>query len=103
MSLLTLSSSKIPLNKAKEANSDEKNDSLFDSKTSCLIIAGGTLSSFLGYIFVAGVQIYVGCQSIRPHFFRPQLFRPQNFGWSGAGMVKKKLPYRPQLSFVSPV
>ena len=37
------------------------------------------------------------CQSIRPHFFRPQLFRPQNFGWSGAGMVKKKLPYRPQL------
>jgi hypothetical protein len=59
MSLLTLSSSKIPLNKAKEANSDEKNDSLFDSKTSCLIIAGGTLSSFLGYIFVAGVQIYV--------------------------------------------
>ena len=31
------------------------------------------------------------CQSIRPHFFRPQLFRPQNFGWSGAGMVKKKV------------
>jgi hypothetical protein len=59
MSLLTLSSSKIPLKKAKQADSDEKNYSLFDSKTSCFIIAGGTLSSFLGYIFVAGVQIRV--------------------------------------------
>lgn len=42
-----------------EADSDEKNDSFFYSKNSCFIISGGTLFSFLGYIFVAGVQIRV--------------------------------------------
>jgi hypothetical protein len=38
---------------------------------------------------IVACNVVVECQSIRPHFFRPQLFRPQNFGWSGAGMVKK--------------